>query len=95
MVKWKLHLKNYSGMVSMFASSEGRCGFESQLGKTKDYEMRICCFCAKYAVWRSKIKEGFWVMCQSEANCPPMDCCFSQFLELQGEESISRTFCAL
>jgi hypothetical protein len=45
------------GMVSMFASSEGRCGFESQLGKTKDYEMSICCFCAKYAVWG--IKEGY------------------------------------
>ena len=61
------------GMVCMLASSEGRCGFETQLGKTKDYKMSICCFCAKYAVWRSKIKEGFWVMCQSEANCPPID----------------------
>ena len=30
------------------------CGFESWLGQTKDYEIGICCFSAKYAALRRK-----------------------------------------
>jgi hypothetical protein len=42
----------------MFTSSVVVCGFESQLGQTKDYNIGICCFSAKLAELRRKSKEG-------------------------------------
>jgi hypothetical protein len=32
-------------------------GFESRLGKIKDYKIGMCCFSAKHAVLRSKSKD--------------------------------------
>ena len=40
-------------MVSMLASSAVDRGFEPRSGQTKDYEIGICCFSAKFAaLWR-------------------------------------------
>ena len=44
-------------MVSVLASSAVDCGFEPRSGQIKDYEIGICCFSAKHAVLRSKIKD--------------------------------------
>jgi hypothetical protein len=33
------------------------CGFESRSGKKKDYNIVICCFSAKHAALRRKIKD--------------------------------------
>jgi hypothetical protein len=46
-------------MVSVLASSAVDRGFESRSGKTKDYEIGICCFSAKHATLRRKSK--FWL----------------------------------
>jgi hypothetical protein len=44
-------------MVTVLASSAIDRGFEPRSGKTKDYEMGICCFSAKHAVLRRKSKD--------------------------------------
>jgi hypothetical protein len=44
-------------MVGMLASSAIDRGFESLLGQTKDYKICICCFAAKHAVLRRKVKD--------------------------------------
>jgi hypothetical protein len=44
-------------MVSMLASSVVDRGFEPRSGQTKDYKSGICCFSAKHAALRRKIKE--------------------------------------
>jgi hypothetical protein len=44
-------------MVSVLASSAVYRGFEPRSGKTKDYEIGICCFSAKHAALRSKSKD--------------------------------------
>jgi hypothetical protein len=44
-------------MISVLASSAVDCEFESRSGQIKDYEIGICCFSAKHAVLRSKIKD--------------------------------------
>ena len=44
-------------MVSMLASSVVDRGFEPRSGQTKDYKFGICCFSAKHAALRRKIKE--------------------------------------
>jgi hypothetical protein len=49
------------GMVSMFTSSAVDRGFEPRSGQTKDYEIGICCFSAKYAVLKSKRKDSGWL----------------------------------
>ena len=44
-------------MVSVLALSAVDRGFEPRLGKTKDYKIDICCFCAKHAALRRKSKD--------------------------------------
>ena len=44
-------------MVSMLPSSVVVCGFEPPSGKTKDYEIGICCFSAKHAILRRTSKD--------------------------------------
>ena len=44
-------------MVSVLASSVVYRGFEPRPGQTKDYKIGICCFSAKHAVLRRKIKD--------------------------------------
>ena len=41
-------------MVSLFTSSVVDREFDSRTGQTKDYEIGICCFSAKYTMFRSK-----------------------------------------
>jgi hypothetical protein len=41
-------------MVSVLALSAVDRGFEPRSGKTKDYEIGICCFSAKHAELRCK-----------------------------------------
>ena len=43
-------------MVSVFASSAVDRGFEPRSGQTKAFKIDICCFSAKYAALRRKIK---------------------------------------
>ena len=43
-------------MVSVLASSVIDRSFEPRSGQTKDYEIGICCFSAKHAALRRKIK---------------------------------------
>jgi hypothetical protein len=43
-------------MVSVLASSKIDRGFEPRSGKTKDYNIGICYFSAKYAALRIKSK---------------------------------------
>ncbi len=63
MVKRQLHLLiikiNHIGgiMVSMLASSAVDRGFEPRSGQTKDYKIVFCCFSAKHAALRRKIKD--------------------------------------
>ena len=52
------HFNHIGGvMVSVFASSAVDRGFEPQSGQTKDYNIGICCFSAKYATLRRKNKD--------------------------------------
>jgi hypothetical protein len=44
-------------MVSVIASSAVDRGFEPRSSQTKDYNIVICCFSAKYAALRSKSKD--------------------------------------
>jgi hypothetical protein len=44
-------------MVSVLTSSVVDRGFEPLSGQTKDYNIGICCFSAKHAVLRRKIKD--------------------------------------
>ena len=49
---------NISGViVSMLALSAVDCVFDLRSGRTKDYEIGICCFSAKHAALRSKNKD--------------------------------------
>ena len=43
-------------MVNVLASSAVYRGFEAWSGRTKDYEIGICCFSAKHATLRRKSK---------------------------------------
>jgi hypothetical protein len=43
-------------MVSVLALSAVDRVFEPRLGQTKDYEIGICCFSAKYAALRKRAK---------------------------------------
>ena len=43
---------------AVLASSVVDRGFEPWSGQTKDYKIGICCFSAKHAVLRRKIKDG-------------------------------------
>ena len=59
-----MYLSNYLAttlvvcvMVSMLTSSAVDRGFEHRLGQTKDYKIGICCFSAKHAALRRKIKD--------------------------------------
>ena len=44
-------------MIYMFTSSVIDCGLEPWLGQNEDYKIGICCFCAKHAALRRKIKD--------------------------------------
>ena len=44
-------------MIYMFTSSVIDCGLEPWLGQSEDYKIGICCFCAKHAALRRKIKD--------------------------------------
>ena len=44
-------------MVSVLTSSAVDRGFEPRSGQTKDYEIGICCFSAKYVALRRKSKD--------------------------------------
>jgi hypothetical protein len=44
-------------MVNVLASSAVERGFEPRSGKTKDYDIGMCCFSAKYAALRRKSKD--------------------------------------
>ena len=44
-------------MVSLHASSSVDSGFEPRSGQTKDYNIGMCCFSAKYTTLRRKIKD--------------------------------------
>ena len=44
-------------MVSVFASTVVDRLFKPRSGQTKDYEIGICCFSAKYAALRRKSKD--------------------------------------
>jgi hypothetical protein len=44
-------------MVLVFASSMVDRGFGPRSGQTKDYAIGICCFFAKHAALRRKIKD--------------------------------------
>jgi hypothetical protein len=44
-------------MVSVLASSAVDCEFELRSGHTKDNEIGICCFSAKYAALKGKSKD--------------------------------------
>ena len=54
-----LTLNNRIGgvMVNMLSSSAVDYGFEPRLGQTKDYNIGICCFSAKYTALRRKSKD--------------------------------------
>ena len=39
-------------------------GFEPRAGKTKDYEIGICCFSVKHAALRRKSKD--WLSCNQD-----------------------------
>ena len=48
----------------------------SRSGKTKDYQIGICCFSAKHAALRRKNKDwsvGNWIRCLSGATCLSVD----------------------
>jgi hypothetical protein len=44
-------------MVSTLALNVVDCGFETQLGQTKDYKIGICWFSAKHTALRTKSKD--------------------------------------
>jgi hypothetical protein len=44
-------------MISVLASDTVDRGFEPRTGQTKDYNIGICCFSAKHAALRRKIKD--------------------------------------
>jgi hypothetical protein len=70
-------------MVSMLASTVVDRGFEPSSGHTKDYEIGICCFSAKYAAIRRKSKD--W-LARNQNNVSEwsdmcnVDCCFSELV---------------
>ena len=44
-------------MISTLTSGAVDCEFEPRSGKTKDYKIGICCFFAKHAALRRKIRD--------------------------------------
>jgi hypothetical protein len=51
-------LNHFGGvMVSMLTLSAVDHAFKPRTGQTKDYEIGICCFSAKHAALRRKIKD--------------------------------------
>ena len=54
-LSYKNHISGV--MVSVLASSAVDRGFEPRSGQTKDYEIGICCFSAKYAALKRKSKD--------------------------------------
>ena len=70
-------------MVSVLASSVVDRGFEPWSGQTKDCNIGIWCFSAKYKTLRRKTRVltdwlGIRILCPSGATCLPADCCCSE-----------------
>ena len=69
-------------LVIVLASSTVDRWFEPGSGQTKDYNIDICLFSAKYrALKRERAKTGWLrigIMCPSGATCLSVDCCFSE-----------------
>ena len=66
-------------MVNVLTSNAIDRGFESRSGQTKDYKIGICCFSAKHAALRRKMKDWLArIMCLSGATCQSANCCFSE-----------------
>ena len=58
-IKNKIKIRSRIGsvMVNVLASSAIACGYESQSGQTKEYEIGICCFSTKNTSLRRKSKD--------------------------------------
>ena len=67
-------------MVNMFASNAIDRGFEHWSGKTKDYEIYMCCFSAMHAALKERTKTAWNQNNVSEWSdiCLPVDCCFNE-----------------
>ena len=63
-------------MISVLASSAVDRSFEPRSGRTKDYEIDICCSSAKREEKTGWL--GIRIMCLSGATCLSADCCFSE-----------------
>ena len=73
-------------MVSVLASTVIDRWFEPRLGKSKDFNVGICCFSAKHAALRRQSKDcwlGIRIMCPSGATCQLEDCCFIELALLK------------
>jgi hypothetical protein len=62
-------------MVSVLASSAAECGFDPWSGRTKDYEIGICCFSAKHAALRRKSKDWLARNQDNVSECGNMSIC--------------------
>ena len=67
-------------LVNIFTSTTVDCRCESRSGKTKHYEIGVCCFSAKNTTWvRAKTGWlGIMIMCTSGVTCLSADCNFSE-----------------
>jgi hypothetical protein len=65
-------------MVSVFDSSAVDRGFVFRSGKTKDYEIGICCFSAKNAALRRKSKD--WLAQNQDNLCEWSDMSIRELL---------------
>jgi len=65
-------------MVSMIILSVVDHGFEPCLSQTKNYKIGICCFTAKYAASRSKMRDWLAQNQDNVFDCLPKNCCFSE-----------------
>ena len=73
-------------MVSVLVSSEVDRGLEPRSGKTKDYEIGICCFSAKHAALRRKSKD--W-LARNQNNVSEWSDMSTAGLLLQGTSTIT------
>jgi hypothetical protein len=80
-------------MVSVLSLSAVDRGFEHKSDQTKDYNICICCFTAKYAALRRRNGLlGIKIMCPCGTLCLPTDCCFSELALLKSNSACwSRT----
>ena len=81
-MKQVIYLVDHIGgiIVSVLASSAVDCGFEAELGQTKDYEIGICCLSAKTHSNKERNKD--WLASNQDnvselCDMSFFDCCFS------------------